>query len=39
MKDAPVENLVMMFEKSAERFPDKPALFFSDKKISFKELY
>lgn len=29
----------MMFKKSAERFSDKTALFFSDKKISYKELY
>lgn len=29
----------MMLEKGAERFSDKTALFFSDKKISYKELY
>jgi len=34
-----MENLTKIFEKSAERFPDKTALFFSDKKISYKELY
>jgi len=39
MKDRLAENLTMMFEKSAERFSDKTALFFSDKKISYKELY
>ena len=39
MKDASAENLVMMFKNSAERFSDKTALFFSDKKISYKELY
>ena len=39
MKDASAENLVMMFKKSADRFSDKTALFFSDKKISYRELY
>jgi len=39
MKDTSAENLLMMFKKSAERFSDKTALFFSDKKISYKELY
>ena len=39
MKNVSAENLVMMFKKSAERFSDKTALFFSDKKISYKELY
>ncbi|HAZ10735.1 MAG TPA: long-chain fatty acid--CoA ligase [Candidatus Omnitrophica bacterium] len=39
MRDRLVENLTMMFEKSADKFPDKTALFFLDKKISYKELY
>jgi len=39
MKDRFAENLTEMFKRSAERFSDKTALFFSDKKISYKELY
>ena len=39
MKDILVENLAAMFKRSAERFSDKTALFFLDKKISYKELY
>jgi len=38
MKDTRAENLITMLEKNAERFSDKTALFFSDKKISYKEL-
>lgn len=39
MKTESIENLTMMFEKCAGRFSDKTALFFSDRKISYKELY
>ncbi|MDP2980708.1 MAG: long-chain fatty acid--CoA ligase [Candidatus Omnitrophota bacterium] len=39
MKDSLVENLTTMLEKNAEIFSDKTALFFSDKKISYKELH
>jgi long-chain acyl-CoA synthetase len=38
MKDRFTENLAMMFEKNAEIFSDKTALFFLDKKISYEEL-
>ncbi|MFC1666301.1 long-chain fatty acid--CoA ligase [Candidatus Omnitrophota bacterium] len=39
MKGKPAENLALLLEKSAERFSDKTALFFSDKKISYQGLY
>ncbi len=34
-----IENLAQMLERSAEKFCDDTALFFVDKKISYKELY
>lgn len=39
MKDKLAENLRGLLEKGAERFSDKTALFFLDRKISYKELY
>lgn len=39
MKDIAVNNLVQMLERSARKFPDKPALYYLDKQISYKTLY
>ncbi|MBU1852879.1 MAG: long-chain fatty acid--CoA ligase [Candidatus Omnitrophica bacterium] len=33
------ENLVLLLKETSKRFPDKAALFYSDKKISYRDLY
>ncbi len=38
MKELGVENLIQMLKHSAKRFSDKTALYFCDKKITYKEL-
>ncbi|MFA4991594.1 MAG: long-chain fatty acid--CoA ligase [Candidatus Omnitrophota bacterium] len=38
MREAPAENLSQMLARNAERFSDRTALLFSDRKMSYKEL-
>ena len=39
VKEEPIENLTTLLKRSAEKFSDKTALFFENKKISYRDLY